>query len=130
MAKHNEIGDLGEKIAGEFLVSKGFKIIERNYWKPFGEIDLIVKRGPNGYRFIEVKSVSREIDEPSVPYETYRAEENVHPQKIRRLLRVIEEYLVSHGTVTQWQFDVIAVYIDTDKKVAKVRHLENIILGS
>lgn len=130
MAKHNEIGALGEKIAGEFLVSKGFKIIERNYRKPYGEIDLIVQKEPNNYRFIEVKSVSREIGESGVPYETYRAEENVHPQKIRRLLRVIEEYLVSHGTVTEWQFDVLAVYIDTDKKIAKVRHLENIVLGS
>ncbi len=128
MAIHNELGVIGERIAEEFILKKGFRLILRNYRKPYGEIDLIVLKNDD-LRFVEVKSVSWETG-PAVPYETYRPEENVHPMKVKRLLRVIEAYLVSHEIDADWQFDVICVYIDTGKRIAKVRHLENIILGS
>lgn len=137
MAKHNELGKIGEDIASDFLTNKGFKIITRNYRKPYGEIDIVVKDQIGVLRFIEVKSVSWETggaSSPSVSYETdmgsYRPEENVHPMKIKRLLRVIEEYLVAKDIEGDWQFDVVAVYVDSRTKTAKVRHIENIVLGS
>ena len=53
--KAKEIGIIGENIATEFLLKKGFQIIERNFLKPFGEIDIIAK--DNNYLvFIEVKT--------------------------------------------------------------------------
>lgn len=136
MAKHNEIGKIGEEIAARFLQSKGLTIVDRNYWKPYGEID-IVAHGTNKTHFVEVKSVSYEtggIGDPSVsPWPgrhgtTYRPEENVHPQKIRRLSRVVESYIISHGT-GKWQFDVIAVYIDPKAFKSKVKWLKDIVLG-
>ena len=130
MAKHNEIGALGEEIAANFLKKKGLKILQMNYWKPYGEID-IVARENDLIRFVEVKTVSYETDgkeDTSVSHGTYRPEENVHPQKIKRLSRVIESYIISHET-EEWQFDVIAVYLDTKNKKAKVKWLRNVILG-
>ena len=55
--KKQETGDIGEKIAGRFLVGKGFEIIGWNYRKPWGEIDIIVRR-EGKIHFIEVKTVS------------------------------------------------------------------------
>lgn len=130
MAKHNEIGTIGEGIAREFLESKGYFIKDKNYRRKYGEIDIVALDSKRVWCFIEVKSVSHEMGERGVPYETYRPEENVHPQKVKRLLRVIEEYLVSHEIDGEWQFDVLAVHLDTEKKTAKVRHLRDIILGS
>lgn len=125
MAKHNEVGKIGEDLAAGFLERKGFKTIQRNFWKPYGEIDIVSREKSGKYRFIEVKTVS------GVPHGTrqYRPEENMHPQKIRRLMRVIQVYLVSHGTIEDWQFDVVCVYLDPITKQGQIEHLENIILG-
>jgi Holliday junction resolvase-like predicted endonuclease len=55
--KKRETGDLGEKIAGRFLRSKGFDIVGWNYLKPWGEIDIITQKGEETH-FIEVKTIS------------------------------------------------------------------------
>lgn len=127
MARHNEIGKLGEDIACEFLEGKGWSILARNVKKPYGEIDIVLKDRKGKLRFIEVKSVSRETGRAGSS--GYRPEENVHPQKIRRLRRIIEVYLSSHN-VGEWQFDIVTVSIDVVTETAQVKHLENIILGS
>ncbi len=55
MAKHNETGALGEKIAEEILVKKGFQIHFRNWRAGKKEIDLIASFD-NQWVFVEVKS--------------------------------------------------------------------------
>src|SRR3989344_7839225 len=89
---NKKAGDLGEEIAAKYLKNKGFSIIERNYRKKWGEID-IVARGtgnsePNAnvsyetleiVHFVEIKSVSYETKqmlEWAVSHETYRPEES------------------------------------------------------
>ncbi|KKT37913.1 MAG: hypothetical protein UW27_C0008G0048 [Parcubacteria group bacterium GW2011_GWA1_44_13] len=54
-----KIGRLGEDIAVKYLENKGFLVIERNYLKKCGEIDVIAKKAGITH-FIEVKSVTRE----------------------------------------------------------------------
>lgn len=133
MARHNQIGQIGEYIASKFLERKGLKILTKNYRKPYGEIDIVSRERSGKYRFIEVKTVSREtgsFDSFSALKGSHRPEENVHPMKVRRLMHVIEAYIVSHEIDADWQFDVVAVYLDEKKKIAKVRHLENVVLGS
>ena len=44
MAKHNEIGILGERIAVKFLISKEFTILERKFSCERGEIDIIATK--------------------------------------------------------------------------------------
>lgn len=130
MAKHNEIGAIGEVVAGEFLESKGHKILDRNFRRPYGEID-IVSRGTSGkVHFVEVKSVSHGTASNAGVGEYFRPEENVHPKKMERLMRVIQAYLLQKNVESEWQFDVIAVYLDEQTKTAKVRYLENVVLGS
>ena len=62
------IGDLGEGITCNYLQDKGFKIIDRNYLKPWGEIDIIAEKpktmfgqGKEIIHFVEVKTVSRNL---------------------------------------------------------------------
>ena len=122
--KHKKkIGALGENMACRFLVKRGFRILDRNYSKKWGEIDIVAEKDKI-FRFIEVKSI--------VSYETnrYRPEENVHYQKLKRLSTVIQTYLLDKKVSyeTEWQIDVLAVFLDLENKKAKFRFTENIII--
>lgn len=124
----SSVGRLGEDLACRFLMKQGFSIVERNYWKKWGEIDVIVEKNDR-LHFIEVKAVTRpNLDD--VAHETvYRPEENVHFAKIQRLRRVIQTYVAERGReMGDWQFDIAAVYIDPERKKAKVSLLGNVIL--
>ncbi|MFZ2303768.1 MAG: YraN family protein [Minisyncoccia bacterium] len=129
--KRQQIGRLGEDIATKYLENKGFSIIERNYLKKCGEIDIIAKKAGITH-FIEVKSVTRENIVKNVSRVTnkYRPEDNLHPYKLKRLARVIQLYLLekhSNGE-PEWVFDAITVQIDTIKRQTRVKFLENIVL--
>lgn len=126
-----EIGRLGEDIAAKYLKIKGFSLIARNYRKKYGEIDIIAEK-TRILHFIEVKSVSREIDEGNVSRVTseYRPEENIHAQKLKRLARTIQAYLAEKriNSGKEWVFDAITVKIDLKTKKANVKFIENLIL--
>lgn len=124
------IGQIGEDSACRYLESKGFSVIERNYNKKWGEIDIIARKGAL-LHFIEVKSVSRDIS--SVTHETvdsYRPEDNMHPWKLKRLSRAISSYLLDRNVSdeTEWQFDLATVYIDQNKRLSRVFLLEDVVL--
>ncbi len=136
MAKHNELGVLGEGIAGRFLVKRSFKILSRNYKRPCGELD-IVALYKGIIHFVEVKSVSCDLSGFDVTQETsssvkdiYRPEDNLHRDKVTRLKRVIQTYLMDKrvSDETIWQFDVVTVFINEEKKRARVKFIEDIIL--
>jgi len=129
-----KIGELGEDVACKFLVKHGFSILERNYTKKWGEIDIIAQKGEKRY-FIEVKSTSVS----SLDYitnlnkegenTTNRPEENMHPWKLKRLRRIVETYLISKRLgYVDWQFDLLVVYLDIEKRQARVKVMDNIIL--
>ena len=106
-------GSIGESVACRFLASKGYEILERNYRKPWGEIDIIaIKAGV--LRFVEVKSVSRES---SVD-----------------ISREVNDYKTAAFYVegTQWeqmdyQIDVVAVYLNLRERTAQCRLTENVL---
>ena len=129
-----KLGEMGENYACQYLKKQGYQIIERNYLKKWGEIDIVALKDKK-LHFVEVKSVSREISD-NVIYETnllndnYRPEDNMHPWKLKRLSRVIQSYLLDKNISDDidWQFDVITVYIDTSKGHYKIEVLEDIVL--
>ncbi len=129
-------GDLGENMACKFLVKRGFEIIEQNYNKKWGEIDIISRKNEK-LHFIEVKSVSHlphikvKSDGQGFENDYYQPEDNLHPRKLKRLSRVIQTYLLGYnrGQVeVDWQFDVMLVYLDLKSMQAKINYLEDIIL--
>jgi putative endonuclease len=125
-------GNIGEDIACKFLIKKGFAIIERNYLKKWGEIDIVAKK-KNIFHFIEVKSVevkNAATCADNVPNNSFRPEENVHVLKQRRLRRVIQTYLLErgHGLDVEFFFHVVVVRMNTETRRAKVSLIENVIL--
>lgn len=111
----------------------GYTIVERNYLKTFGEIDIIARKSKK-LHFIEVKAVSvvscvtGVAKGDRVSRETIRPEENMHGHKIKRLSRAVEMYLherkISHET--RFQVDLLTVRIDYKRRVGRVELLEHI----
>ncbi|WP_372589263.1 YraN family protein [Fervidobacterium pennivorans subsp. shakshaketiis] len=101
-----------EELAAEFLKRNGYKILERNYRTPFGEIDIIAKRGET-YVFVEVKSGTGVQINPS---------ERVDMKKYERINRSAEYYLRGKR-YSKAQIDVIEI-INNEK--LEIRHYKNI----
>jgi putative endonuclease len=128
-----KIGELGEEIACNYLTNLGFSVLERNYTKKWGEIDIIAQKDGKRY-FVEVKSTSVSsldfvMDKNREDGPTSRPEENMHPWKLKRLRRVVETYLINKRLgYVDWQFDLLVVYLDLENRKARVKKIENIVL--
>lgn len=134
-----KVGEIGEDIATKFLVKHGFLILERNYLKKFGEIDVVCRKDGK-IHFVEVKTVSCETPVVStksgttghaVSRETvddYRAEDNIHSAKLKRIGRTIEVYLNEKDIKEDWEFHAITVVLEKSKKIARVSFLRNLII--
>ena len=130
MAKHNDLGALGEDIACKFLINKGFKIIERNHWRKWGEIDIVACATSGVVHFVEVKSTGKDYPSRSsgqAQLDDWRPEDMLHHNKIERLKRVIQTYILEND-IEDWVFDVIIVYINKRTRLARCKYIEDIIL--
>lgn len=133
--KKNKTGAQGEIIAAQYLKKHGFAILDTNYLKKWGEIDIVARGTVDGVemvRFVEVKTVSYETKadlEAAVARGTWRPEENVHYAKIQRLNRAIESWIMEHEYDGEWEIDVIAVRIVPREKYATVKYLQNVVHG-
>ena len=123
ITSRRKTGNLGEGLAATFLERKGFKIMERNYNKPWGEIDIIAEKG-NIVRFIEVKSVSREIEKDVTREIDNRPEELIDHRKLRKLARTAALYMESKRDKREFQIDAIGVILDKTKRIARCRFFE------
>ena len=103
-----EIGKLGEDIAVKFFESQNIKIIKRNYFTKFGEIDLIGFENKT-IIFIEVKL--RYNYSFGVPYEA------VNQKKLERLRKSALMFLAENNYgETDCRFDVLSLqYIPVDE---------------
>lgn len=114
-----DIGRLGEQIASRFLARKGYRVIEKNYFTRWAEIDLIA-RAPNGtLAFVEVKT--RSSDAFGTP------EGAVGEEKIFKFGEAARQWAATHRSLgDQYRLDMVAVELDYATHHAKVRHYENI----
>jgi putative endonuclease len=94
-------GDRGEDRAAAFLRKEGYRILERNYRCPLGEMDIIARDGKT-IVFIEVKT--RSSDRFGSPQAA------IGPQKQRRMTAIALCYLKGQGWLgVSARFDVAAV---------------------
>lgn len=127
MPDRKEVGRLGEDVACQYLARRGFRIIERNYLRSWGEIDIIAEKD-GVVRFIEVKTLSREnLDDISREMNDYRPEEQVHPAKLRKVARTAEMYMNGAEDGRDYQIDVVGVYLDIRRRKARCRLYEQVL---
>jgi putative endonuclease len=121
MTRQSETGQLGENAAAKYLKKKGYKIIERNYGKRWGEVDIIAISPEKVLVFIEVKTATGQL-----PY--VEPEDHLTRAKLRRLQRTSEFYANDKGAKflkeDGWRIDLLAVVLDG--RDAGITHYENI----
>src|SRR3989344_1366129 len=128
---HLRVGKVGEEVAAKYLEQNRFEIKERNYSKKWGELDIVALKDDK-LHFVEVKTLSWDSteEENTERIGRYRPEDNMHPQKLKRLARVTESYLANKRRAQgmPWQFDVAAVFLDIEERQAKGKMLWDLIL--
>jgi putative endonuclease len=117
--ENKAIGWLGEKMAMEYLKTKGYEMVERNFSTRFGEIDLICRE--NGVLvFVEVKTKKgQEFGLPEEMFTHYKYE------KVKRMAVM---YL--GGREVPCRIDMVAVELDGDNRPRQIKHYQNVILSS
>lgn len=127
--ERRRFGDFGESISVKFLMKHGFRILERNYLRPWGEIDIVAEKGARTY-FIEVKTaLSRETEGEGVSHETIRPEDNIHPEKLKRFFKIVQTYCLEKN-IDESTINLMAliVRINADHKRAKISVLKDLVL--
>ena len=113
MYKNHLTGQYGEQRAADFLVEKGYTILEKNFRYKKAEIDLIVRKDKL-LVFVEVKTrTNLEFGEP---------EEAVSKNKIRVILAGAEEYVKQVGWFHDIRFDIIAIH---SQNPPQILHIED-----
>ena len=123
-----EVGNLGEKVACEYLRRHGFSIRDRNYVKKTGELDIIAER-EDTLHFVEVKTVLAE-DFPlaeNKEEDAYDPSLNLHAAKVRKVARTGEWYVLEKKWGGEWQVDGILVWLRRRDGIARVNYLPQIV---
>lgn len=107
-------GKEAEMTAADFLMSKGYEIVARNYRHKRSEIDLIVKKG-NWLVFVEVKM--RSSDAFGYP------EEFVDYKKAKNILAGADEYTFANDWQGNVRYDIVAIREMNGKK--EIVHIED-----
>jgi putative endonuclease len=121
-----DIGNLGEKVACEYLRRKEFEFVDKNVARKTGEIDLVMQKGET-LHFIEVKTVlCREFPQKSSIQDEYGPEVNLHANKIRKVIRTAEWYIAENGWEGEWQVDGALVWMRSRDGICRVEYLPQI----
>jgi len=139
------IGDIGEKVVVNFLLKKGYKIVEKNYLKKFGEIDIVavlkkdlknkkqtffkkiirkIGKEEKEYYFFEVKTI--EINKNKSNELSFLPEDNFTKAKIRKFNRIVEYYVKDKKILEDYYLGVVYVYLDNINKTAKIKFIQKI----
>ncbi|MBA6156122.1 YraN family protein [Tenacibaculum sp. S7007] len=117
MAQHNDLGNKGEQLAVDYLLERGYLIVEKNYRYQKAEIDIIAKK-ENLLVAVEVKT--RSTNEFGNP------QDFVNKKKIQLLVAAIDNYVLEKDLEVDIRFDIIA--ITKEKNEFNIQHLKDAFL--
>lgn len=114
MAEHNDLGKIGEQMAIEYLINKGYSILDTN-WR-FGNDELdIIARNKNTLIIVEVKTRrSNFFGEPEI---------SVTKTKQKFMVRATESYIQQKKLNLEVRFDIIAIILNPNEK--QINHIED-----
>lgn len=114
MRTNQDFGKIGEDLAVELLVKKGYRILDRNWRSGHKEIDIIAMDGETLVA-VEVKTrKSNNYGEPDIAVDT---------TKQRLLIRATDAYVRYHNLDVDVRFDVISIVMtDTSQTI---EHIED-----
>ncbi|MCH1437855.1 MAG: YraN family protein [Flavobacteriales bacterium] len=118
MAKHYELGKIGENSAADFLINKGFTLLHRNWRHGKYEVDIIALDGPL-LVFVEVKTRSS--------YRYGFPDESVNTKKERMLVEAAEIFVEEENRNCEIRFDLISIVKNDAQE--KIYHIEDAFHG-
>ena len=114
MAEHNDLGKQGEEIAADYLVKKGYRVLEKNWRQWRNEIDLVAL-DKNSLVIVEVKTrQSNFFGEPEMA---------VTRDKQKALIRAANAYVRYKNIQCEVRFDIVSVIIS--KTGEQIHHIED-----
>ncbi len=109
------IGTKGENLAADFLMAKGYRIMQRNFVAMRNEIDLIaLDESTDQIVFVEVKRLQNDYFQQ--PYE------EVNRQKQKNIIKTANAYLLRHDIDKEARFDVVSI-VQKEGEEAKIEHI-------
>lgn len=115
---------LGEDKACDFLKKIGYKIIERNFRKGYGELDIVAidpseGKGKETLVFVEVKT--RTSNQFGTPLES------ITYWKLREIIKTAQFYKLIHPNLPEsMRIDAVAVDLSTNNNTQNIEHVKNI----
>ena len=122
MTQKSVLGKKGEDFAADYLKKQCYKIIERNYRKPWGELDIVAVASDKTLVFVEVKTMSN-FDPGGL-----QPEDQMSRAKMGKFKKIAESYANHNSKLVNsekgWRLDLIAL-----TKIGNdflIRHYENV----
>ena len=115
MSTTKDLGDRGENLTADWLLSRGYQILDRRWRCRYGELDLVGRTPEGTICFVEVKL--REGGSRTLPREA------VDARKQARLRSAAALYLSQHELDAPARFDVAEIYTDENHRITGVTYL-------
>ena len=117
----SKTGSEGESLAREYLEHEGYKFVEQNFRRTFGEIDLIMIDKNGILCFVEVKTARGKA---------LQARDYLRASKIDKLLKICSYYANRFKDVSpsgEWRMDALFINYDKEKNTSEIEHVKNIL---
>jgi putative endonuclease len=114
------LGAAGEDLAASYLEARGYRVLERNYRRRWGEADIIALDFQGTHVIVEVRSRSDRRF-------AVEAAQSVGPRKQRQLRRLAHGLLAEHETEVDIRVDVMVVAPDDHGRLTVVAHIEDAV---
>ena len=99
----NQLGQLAERVAKEFLLDSGLTLVTCNYHSRAGEIDIVMRDGAT-WVFVEVKFRKTATHGSAVDF--------FHHAKRKKFIRAVQYYMHNHGlnpAAVDHRVDLVAI---------------------
>lgn len=114
MTSSKELGEWGERLAREYLMTHGYTLMEQNVRVGHKEIDIIAIKDST-VAFVEVKTRQSDLQQ---------AIEAVDSKKMRRMVRAADSILATFTMPFEYRFDIIAI-IGNPETSHKLHHIKD-----